>query len=182
MIKRICSLGYQLRNLDEFVDILKNADVSVVVDVRETAWSRKPGFSKKALAAGLRNAGIQYQHLPQAGNPKYLRAEASSHLACLEAYDSYLIEQPATVTAVGEVLHQLLAEKQTPCLVCYERHPDDCHRSYLLRHWQEMTDAPIEVQHLAPDGAPRLVKLPKKVKAASRVAAGAAYAVDTTGR
>lgn len=162
----VYSLGYQLRNLDEFVALLQEAGVSVVVDVRETAWSRKPGFSKNALSAGLANAGIQYQHWPQAGNPKNLRTEAASHLAILQAYDAHLSQQPATVEVVAGALNQLLAEGHTPCLVCYERHPDDCHRSILLRHWQGLVPEAADVQHLAPDGAPRLVK-PVKTKTAA---------------
>lgn len=178
----VYSLGYQLRNLEEFVELLQAAGVSVVVDVRETAWSRKPGFSKTALAAGLAAVGIQYQHLPQAGNPKHLRAEATSHLACLEAYDAYLTEQPVTVAAVGEVLNRLLADGQTPCLICYERHPDDCHRSYLLRHWQGIAPKLAEVQHLAPDGAPRLVKPLRKATVEDLVGVGQVDALDTTTR
>ena len=167
MKKLVYSLGYQLRALSEFVLLLQEARVTVVVDVRETAWSRKPGFSKTALAAGLEAAGIQYQHWPEAGNPKHLRAEAASHGACLEAYDAYLAQNPETVKTIGAGLSQLLADGSVPCLMCYERHPDDCHRSFLLRRWQRSARNFIEVQHLAPDGAPRLVKLvAKKVLAA----------------
>lgn len=147
-----------MRDLNEFVALLRTAKVSIVVDVRETAWSRKPGFSKTALAAGLTAAGIQYQHWPRAGNPKQLRAEAATHVALLQAYDAYLTKEPKTVEIIGAGLNQLLADGHVPCLMCYERHPDDCHRSFLLRRWQQLAPEFIEVLHLAPDGAPRLVK------------------------
>ncbi len=43
------TLGYQQRSLDEFVALLLEASIDVLVDVRETAWSHKPGFSKRGF-------------------------------------------------------------------------------------------------------------------------------------
>ena len=46
----IVSVGYEGRSVDELVDALVDAGVSVLVDVRENAISRKRGLSKRALA------------------------------------------------------------------------------------------------------------------------------------
>src|SRR5450756_497309 len=45
------TLGYQQRTITEFVALAREACVDVIIDVRETAWSHKPGFSKAALLA-----------------------------------------------------------------------------------------------------------------------------------
>jgi hypothetical protein len=64
------TIGYQGRTVDDLIGALRGADVKVLVDVRLTPLSRKPGLSKNGLAARLRDAGIDYVHLPQLGNPR----------------------------------------------------------------------------------------------------------------
>ena len=49
---------------------LKRARVALLIDVRAVAASRKPGFSKRLLAAGLEEQGIRYVHLQGLGTPK----------------------------------------------------------------------------------------------------------------
>ena len=52
------------------LDELQNAGVKLLVDVRAVAASRRPGFSKTQLAAGLDERGIGYVHLRDLGTPK----------------------------------------------------------------------------------------------------------------
>ena len=84
------TLGYERRTLREFINILTDARIAILVDVRETAWSHKPGFSKGQFQATLERAGIEYIHASFAGNPKWLRSNAESHAECLEWYSWYL--------------------------------------------------------------------------------------------
>ena len=56
------SVGYEGRDLDEFVRLLRAHGVTVLLDVRLNAISRKPGFSKTRLTAALADAGIRYRH------------------------------------------------------------------------------------------------------------------------
>src|SRR3954462_12290991 len=58
--KRIFTIGYEGATQDEVVAALQQAGVSLVIDVRAVPLSRKPGFSKNVLAAGLKDAGIDY--------------------------------------------------------------------------------------------------------------------------
>ena len=44
--------------------------MSVLVDVRLNAVSRKSGFSKKRLTQALKDAGIEYVHEKDLGNPQ----------------------------------------------------------------------------------------------------------------
>ena len=64
MTAGVLTIGYERRTLDEFVAVLQSFDVDVLVDVRLNAISRKPGFSKKKLAAGVEAAAIEYRHEP----------------------------------------------------------------------------------------------------------------------
>ena len=45
----------------------------ILVDVRLNPISRKRGFSKRLLSASLAEAGINYWHVPELGNPRWNR-------------------------------------------------------------------------------------------------------------
>ena len=65
----ILSAGYEATSLDDLVARLRAAEVAVVVDVRRTPASRKPGFSRRRLAEALGAAGIEYASERDLGNP-----------------------------------------------------------------------------------------------------------------
>src|ERR1700744_6543774 len=69
MPKRIATVGYEGLRPEDFLHVLREAGVERVVDVRAIANSRKPGYAKRALAAALGGAGIEYVHLPSLGTP-----------------------------------------------------------------------------------------------------------------
>lgn len=151
----LCTIGYQKRTLDEYIEILLQNGVEAVLDVRETAWSHKPGFSKTAFSTGLSAVGIAYQHLPVSGNPKWLREAAGSHAECLALYRSYVRHHPEVLESVDAVLWDLGVSHRRIALTCFERHPEDCHRGILADLWVQRRGG--EVLHLAPDGCRRLV-------------------------
>jgi uncharacterized protein (DUF488 family) len=53
----VVSVGYEAVDLDEFVQDLLRQRVNILVDIRLNALSRRPGFSKSALAEALGGAG-----------------------------------------------------------------------------------------------------------------------------
>ena len=62
----LCTVGYERRTVDELITTLTRAAVEVLVDVRLTPLSRKPGLSKNRIATRLYAAGIDYLHYPNA--------------------------------------------------------------------------------------------------------------------
>jgi uncharacterized protein (DUF488 family) len=151
----LCTIGYEKRYLNEYIKLLLEHRVAVVLDVRETAWSHKPGFSKTAFSAGLRAAGIEYVHLPIAGNPKWLRNASADHADCLDRYREYLAGRPDVMVALDAVLAEHGVATCRIALTCFERHPDDCHRGVLAEAWAERRGK--RVRHLGPEGCRRLV-------------------------
>jgi uncharacterized protein (DUF488 family) len=157
-VPTVLTLGYQQRTIKEFIGLLVDAGVDVLIDVRETPWSHKPGFSKTALQARLAAAGIEYVHARFAGNPKRIRAKASSHAQCLALYSAHLKENHGVVRELEQLVGTHLGAGRRVCLTCYERHPDDCHRGILSAQWR--AGRRRRVTHLATDGCPRLVSQP----------------------
>src|ERR1041384_6599725 len=74
--KKLFTIGYEQTPSKAVLDELEQAGVKLLVDVRAIASSRRPGFSKTQLAAGLDERGISYVHLRGLGTPKEGREAA----------------------------------------------------------------------------------------------------------
>jgi uncharacterized protein (DUF488 family) len=142
----LLTIGYQEATPAGVVGALQDAGVELLVDVRAVTSSRRPGFSKRQLAAGLADAGIDYLHLRALGTPAEGReaARAGRHDALRRIYDGQL----ATLEAQKELadLAGLVASGRRLCLLCYERQPHDCHRSLIAERLHDTA----EVRHLFP--------------------------------
>lgn len=152
---QIFTVGYEQRDIREFVQLLRGEKIDVLLDVRETAWSHKPGFSKGALAHAVERAGIEYSHLNWIGNPKWIRSIADTHEECLGLYRQYVEGAEGLVDGFVEFISEMLDEGLRVCLVCYERHPGDCHRGVLAEFLEKRGG--LNVAHIAPDGRPRMI-------------------------
>lgn len=128
---RIFTIGYEGATQDELIAALKTAGVALLADVRAVPLSRRPGFSKNILAAGLREAGIDYVGLKALGTPPEGRdaARKGDHARMAEVYAGQLNEPEAMLQAAQ--LQDLAAERPTAVL-CFERDPAACHRSLLI--------------------------------------------------
>ena len=61
----LVTIGYELANPAAVFNELKAAKVDILADVRAVAASRRPGFSKTQLAAGLDEQGIAVKRIRQ---------------------------------------------------------------------------------------------------------------------
>lgn len=132
----LATIGYEKSSLADFVATLRLAGVDTLVDVRARAQSRRPGFSKKALALALQDVEITYLHLPQLGDPKEGREAARAGKMDLfrEIYGEVIVGKPAQEAL--NLLENLLSE-QSVCLMCFERDHNDCHRKIVADELEE---------------------------------------------
>jgi uncharacterized protein (DUF488 family) len=126
----LMTVGYEGRTADEVVQLLDEAKVDVLVDVRLTPLSRKPGLSKRRLAGLLDDAGVGYLHLPALGNPKanrdgFRRGEQQSR----DTFREVLASPPAQ--AALEQVRKLLCHQRV-ALLCFERDAESCHRKLVI--------------------------------------------------
>lgn len=70
----LLTVGYEGRTAEEVAATLQAARVTVLVGVRLTPVSRKPGLSRRRLSERLDGEGIRYVHMPGLGNPRDNRA------------------------------------------------------------------------------------------------------------
>lgn len=129
---RIFTIGYEGATQAEVVAALSAMGVKLLADVRAVPLSRRPGFSKNILAAGLAEARIGYVGLKALGTPPEGREAARRHdHATLERVYAGQLEKPEAL-AEGARLRALAAEQPT-ALLCFERDPAGCHRTLLTR-------------------------------------------------
>jgi uncharacterized protein (DUF488 family) len=132
----IHSVGYQGRSLGELVADLERRGVRVLVDVRQTPISRKPGFSRRALCAGLGDVGIEYVHEPDLGNPKQNRAAfVRGDFAARALLRSRLESSPGR-SALKRLLER--ARREPVAVLCFEQSPEQCHRRLVTALLSEM--------------------------------------------
>src|SRR5215468_4072461 len=113
------TIGYEQVTSAAFLDELAQAKIGLVVDVRAIAASRRPGFSKRQLAAGLDERGIKYLHLRGLGTPKQgrLAARAGDLAKLFDIYEAHL-RTPEARAELDE-LAALARSGQRLCLLCY---------------------------------------------------------------
>ena len=124
----LLTIGYEGTTVPAVVDALLAAEARMLTDVRAVPSSRKPGFSKRLLAATLGEAGIGYVHLQPLGTPKVGRdAVRRGDVATMHRiFDAHMSgDQPQAALAAAVAL----ARGPRACLLCFERDHATCHRT-----------------------------------------------------
>src|SRR5882762_10170705 len=143
-MKPLFTIGYENATTQAMHDALKQAGVDLVVDVRAVSSSRRPGFSKRQLAAGLDERAIGYLHLRALGTPKEgrLAARSGKRDELFRIFEKHL-KTPEAREEMDE-LTTLAKSGQRLCLLCYERDPEGCHRRRVAEVIHERTGAKVE--------------------------------------
>jgi uncharacterized protein (DUF488 family) len=126
---RICTIGYEGRTPDSFVNVLLTNGLKRLVDVREIANSRKAGFSSSTLGRFLEQHDIEYIHMRGLGSPQKLRAtyrENNDFVSFSKKYESFLDGKKDDM----KTLTGLAVERPT-AIMCFEREASNCHRSII---------------------------------------------------
>ena len=139
------TIGYEQAKPAAVLGELKRAKIDLLVDTRAVAASRRPGFSKRQLAASLDEKSA----LPicicksWARRRKAARPRVAGDLDTLwRIYDKH-IKTPEAQAALGELLALIKSGKRV-CLLCYERDPNECHRSRIAALVKKRTRVKVE--------------------------------------
>jgi uncharacterized protein (DUF488 family) len=142
--KKLFTIGYEQTPSKAVLDELESAGVKLLVDVRAVTSSRRPGFSKNQLAAGLDERGIAYVHLKGLGTPKEGRLAArSGNYDVLQKVFAKHLKTPQAREDLDEL--SALVKKAGPvCLLCYERNHEHCHRRWIAEIIEERDGVRVE--------------------------------------
>ena len=126
------TLGHSTKPIDEFIGLLLAHQISLLIDVRTVPRSRyNPQFNRDTLAQSLRDAGLQYRHLPELGG---LRKPMKDSLndgwrnASFRGYADYMQTEE-----FHEAINALMASghQEQTTVMCAEAVPWRCHRSLI---------------------------------------------------
>lgn len=140
----VVGVGYEGLGLAGFVENVGRAGIVTLVDVRLTPVSRKPGFSKRALASTLAEAGIAYRHLPVLGNPRENRPGFSgtqTQRAAARAQFGRRLETAEAEAALAAIVRW--TEDGPAAVLCFEADERRCHRSVILDRLRQRVSLPV---------------------------------------
>jgi uncharacterized protein (DUF488 family) len=125
--RTLFTIGYEKALLKDVVSTLAAARVVTLVDVRDRPISRRPGFSKRQLAAAIEDAGMCYVHLQALGTPPEGRlANRRREWDRFWAIVEEKLARPEAELALQEAAE--IAQAAPSCLLCYESDWQICHR------------------------------------------------------
>lgn len=130
MVHRICTIGHSTRDFCAVLAMLRNNDVTCLVDVRLFPSSRKfPQWNQSAIIDAL-PVDIGYRWIPKLGGRRHTPKDVTSvngawRVRAFRDYADYMAS-----AAFQEGLNQLLvlAEREWPAIMCSEAVPWRCHR------------------------------------------------------
>lgn len=123
----VFTIGYEGLDIESFLSVLSKHGIDTVVDIRELPLSRKPGFSKTALANVLNLSGLEYVHMVELGCPRPVRDGYRADGDWKRYTKGFLNHLKTQKKAIAELAE--LAESSTCALLCYEADFNFCHRS-----------------------------------------------------
>jgi uncharacterized protein (DUF488 family) len=141
------TIGYEKAPQQDVLATLTGAGVKILLDVRDRPISRRPGFSKRQLAAALEEAGMSYVHLTALGTPPEGRLAGRRR-----EWDRFwgIVEEKLARPEAALDLQRAAetAEAAPSCLLCYEADWRVCHRRRIAEILAEQNR--FAISHLAP--------------------------------
>lgn len=125
----ICTIGYEGRSLEGYLNCLLRNSVSLLCDVRRNPLSRKYGFSKGSLSKGCEGVGIHYEHLPELGIDSAERRGLKTQADYDALFQAYERDSLPNQSVALERIRGWVAEGHRVALTCFEHSPEQCHRN-----------------------------------------------------
>jgi len=125
---KLFTIGYEGRSLEEYLNLLLRASVTILCDVRRNPLSRKYGFSKKTLMSACENVGIRYEHLPELGIDSEQRRDLRTQADYDVLFDDYRQHSLPKLSPTLATIQQWIEDGHAVALTCYEHLVQQCHR------------------------------------------------------
>ena len=149
-MRTIATVGVYQSSLGDFLDKLRRHRVAMLVDVRQRRGVRGREYAwanSVRLQTALKEAGIQYRHLPELAPTTELRhlqyraddrnkVGKRSRVELAEAYRRRYLDEVLDRVDLATVLESL-PEDAITALLCVERDARACHRSLIASRLQE---------------------------------------------
>jgi hypothetical protein len=150
---QILTIGHSSHSTDRFLELLRQAEVVAVADVRSSPFSQRfPQFNQPELQRALMMSGIRYI---------FLGEELGGRPSDVAVYDGegqvdYWRVRRTALFRTG--LERLLQESKNDvvCMMCAEEDPLDCHRALMVA--PELVERGINIGHVRGNGTRETTK------------------------
>lgn len=146
-MKQIYTIGFSKKSLRKFVELLKSANITDLIDIRLNNTSQLAGFAKKDdLEFIMELFGIKYTHKPFLAPTEQLLDEYKKKKISWNDYEKTykdILESRKIKDQKDEILGQGI-----PALLCSEEKAKQCHRRLLAEYLQEHTTEELLITHL----------------------------------
>ena len=160
-MRTVATIGVYGFTIEKFIATLREADVGLILDVRQRRGVRGSEYAwanSARLQSALAEAGVAYRHHKELAPTTELRqlqyrederrgvgkrSRAELAPAYRERYTKEILDRVDLAPIVAE-----LPTDAASALLCVERDPEACHRSLIA---ERMADEPdVAVKHLRP--------------------------------
>lgn len=143
---KVFTIGFTKKPAARFFQLLRDAGVKRVVDVRLNNVSQLAGFAKKDnLAYFLKEiCNMDYVHLPELAPTREMLDEYKKGGGAWDVYETRFLELMEQRRIEETIPREVIEDG---CLLCSEDKPHHCHRrlvaDYLKQHWRG-----VDIAHL----------------------------------
>lgn len=142
----VLTIGHSTQSFADFLQLLREAEVTVLADVRSQPYSRRvPHFNRETLKDSLSAAKIAYV---------FLGDELGGRPSTPDFYSDGMAdyEKMARKESFGHGLDRVIEGARTHriALMCAERDPLDCHRCLLVG--RALKERGVDVRHIVGPG------------------------------
>lgn len=126
------TVGHSTRSMEVFLEVLRDAGVGRLVDVRRYPASRRhPHFAKEPLETALAKAGVAYRHEPAMGGRRCARKDSPNTAWRNEGFRGYAdhLRSAEFQRALGRL--EAEATEAPTAVMCAEIVPWRCHRQLI---------------------------------------------------
>jgi uncharacterized protein (DUF488 family) len=154
------TIGHSTHEWDDFLALLRGAEIECLVDVRRFAGSRRnPQYSPIAMAPALQAAGIEYRPMPELGGRRTPLADSPNGAWRVAAFRGYADYMATPEFALARTHLMQLVRGRRCAVMCAEAVWWRCHRrliadDFTARGWQVlhlMAKGRVEPHPLNPD-------------------------------
>ncbi len=150
-MQAIRTVGHGTLTADGFADLVGDAGVEVVVDVRRFPGSRRhPHFSADAMASWLPDRGIDYRWMEGLGGRRRTQPDSPNTALRNEQFRAYADHMGTDEFQGGLAELTALAASRSAAIMCAESVWWRCHRRLVADHLVLVEAVPVE--HLFHDG------------------------------
>lgn len=144
----LLTIGYEGLSLEEYLNLLLLADVTLLCDVRRNPLSRKYGFSKGALSRACESLSIRYEHLPELGIASAQRKDLNTRADYAKLFKRYASDSLPRQSEALSWIRRWILDGERVALTCYEHEANMCHRHCVADALAELDESLARVENL----------------------------------